>query len=232
MEVMIKLDGVSKTFTLHVQGGAKIPVLKGVHLEVGRGECLALIGPSGSGKSTLLRALYGNYKVSGGRIEIRHDGGWIDLVQAAPRTIMQVRRQTVGFISQFLRVIPRVPTLDIVTVPLIQSGVNPSEAQSRACKMLTRLNLPDELWGLAPATFSGGERQRVNIARSFVRNCPVLLLDEPTASLDADNRQVVIDLIEEAKSRGVAIVNILHDQEVREAVSTRSLDVGLYRGGA
>jgi alpha-D-ribose 1-methylphosphonate 5-triphosphate synthase subunit PhnL len=231
-EPMIRVEGLAKTFVLHVQGGVAIPVFAAVDLEVRGGECVVLGGPSGSGKSTLLRSIYANYLPDAGRVLARHDGGWVDMATAEPRLVLDVRRRTMGYVSQFLRVIPRVPTLDIVAEPLRLIGVDVEEARARAAVLLERLALPERLWHLPPATFSGGEQQRVNIARSFVRDYPILLLDEPTASLDAANRLTVEALIGEARARGSAIVGIFHDAKVREAVATRVFDVTAYKTAA
>ncbi|MBR0658028.1 phosphonate C-P lyase system protein PhnL [Neoroseomonas oryzicola] len=225
MSALLRTEGVAKAFTLHLQGGTRIPVLGGVDLVVSPGECVALWGPSGAGKSTLMRCLYGNYGAGAGRILLRHRGEEIDLVTADPRTVIEARRETIGYVSQFLRVIPRVATRDIVAEPMIARGMVKAEALARATALLSRLNLPDRLHGLPPATFSGGEQQRVNLARGFAPGYPVLLLDEPTASLDAGNRAVVVEMIREAKAAGTAVVGIFHDAEVREAVADRLFDV-------
>ena len=232
MTTMIRVENVSKDFTLHNQGGVRLPVFQDVNFEVSAGEALVLAGASGAGKSSLLRILYGNYRPSAGRIAIWHGGREIDIVAAVPRTVLDIRRRTLGFVSQFLRVIPRVSTLDIVRDPLLARGIEPEAASEKARAMLDRLNLPRRLWDLAPATFSGGEQQRVNIARSFVDPSPIMLIDEPTASLDAANRDVVVELIAEARSAGSAIVGIFHDEAVREAVATRYLDITAFRKAA
>jgi alpha-D-ribose 1-methylphosphonate 5-triphosphate synthase subunit PhnL len=232
MTVMIKVEGLSKSFTLHTQGGVRIPVFANLSLTVQSGECVCLHGPSGAGKSTLLRSLYANYKPDAGRILVRHAGEMVDLVAAEPWRVVEMRRRTIGYVSQFLRVIPRVPTLDIVADPAKVLGRTAEAAEARARDLLIRLNIPERLWRLAPATFSGGEQQRVNIARSFAVDYPILLLDEPTASLDAANRQVVIALIREAKARGAAIVGIFHDAEVREAVADRLFEVATFQKAA
>jgi alpha-D-ribose 1-methylphosphonate 5-triphosphate synthase subunit PhnL len=217
----IRAEGLAKAFTLHLQGGMRLPVLDGVELEVAPGECVALAGPSGAGKSTLMRLLYGNYGAGAGRILLRHRGEVVDLAAAEPRLVREVRRDTLGHVSQFLRVIPRVPALDIVAEPLLARGVARDEARARAAALLARLNLPARLHGLPPATFSGGEQQRINLARGFLAQYPVLLLDEPTASLDPANREVVIALIAEAKARGAALLGIFHDTGVRDRVADR-----------
>ncbi len=225
MTPALRTEGLGKAFTLHLQGGVRIPVLGDVDLAVHPGECVALWGPSGAGKSTLMRCLYGNYGAGAGRILLRHRGTDLDLASASPQQVIEARRETLGYVSQFLRVIPRVATRDIVAEPLVTRGVPRDEAQARATELLHRLNLPERLHGLPPATFSGGEQQRVNLARGFAPGYPVLLLDEPTASLDAANRAVVIGLIREAKAQGAAIIGIFHDTEVREAVADRLYDV-------
>jgi len=225
MSWAIRTEGLGKSFTLHLQGGVTLPVLRDVELSVAPGECVALAGPSGAGKSTLMRCLYGNYGAGAGRILLRHAGGVVDLAAADARMMRAVRRDTIGYVSQFLRVIPRVPALDIVAEPLAARGVPAEEARARAAALLARLNLPARLHGLPPATFSGGEQQRVNLARGFAPHYPVLLLDEPTASLDAANREVVIGLIEEAKRAGAAIIGIFHDAEVRDRVADRRFEV-------
>lgn len=218
---MIQIENLSKSFTLHNQGSAVIPVMAGASLIVRPGECVGLTGQSGAGKSTLMRMVYGNYLAAVGRLVV----GDLDLVTAAPREIIALRRHTLGYVSQFLRVVPRVPTLDVVAEPLLALGRPPAEARSHAEGLLARLNIPERLWALSPTTFSGGEQQRVNIARGFVHAYPALLLDEPTASLDAVNREVVLTLIEEAKARGAAILGIFHDEAARARICDRLVDV-------
>ncbi|QRM33223.1 phosphonate C-P lyase system protein PhnL [Microvirga sp. VF16] len=222
----LRAVGLSKTFTLHTQGGIVLPVFDNIDLTVKAGECVCLHGPSGAGKSTLLRSLYANYKPDAGQILVKHRGATVDLLAAEPWEVVEIRRRTIGYVSQFLRVIPRVAALDVVAEPAVATGLPVEAAQARARTLLTRLRIPERLWSLAPATFSGGEQQRVNIARGFIVDYPVLLLDEPTASLDAANRQTVVALITEAKARGTAIVGIFHDAEVREAVADRLFEIG------
>lgn len=227
MKMMIELNGVGKSFTLHNQGGTEIPVLAGAGLSVAPGECVALTGASGAGKSTLMRMIYGNYRTQAGSIRV----GGVEVTAAAPREILQLRREGLGYISQFLRVVPRVPTVAVVAEPLLQLGRPRDEAQDVARGLLRRLNIPERLWDLSPTTFSGGEQQRVNIARGFAHAYPALLLDEPTASLDAVNRAVVLEMIAEAKARGAAILGIFHDVAARDAVCDRAVDVGAFTPG-
>ncbi len=218
---MIDIENLSKSFRLHNQGGALIPVMSGAVLRVAKGECVGLTGQSGAGKSTLMRVVYGNYLAAGGSVRV----AGLDVARAEPRQIIRLRRETLGYVSQFLRVVPRVPTVEVVAEPLLRLGIEAGAARTRAEALLSRLNIPERLWGLSPTTFSGGEQQRVNIARGFSHAFPVLLLDEPTASLDATNREVVLTLIEEAKARGAAILGIFHDEAARVRVCDRLVDV-------
>ncbi|WP_343502595.1 phosphonate C-P lyase system protein PhnL [Alloyangia pacifica] len=218
---MIRISDVSKSFVLHNQGSAVIPVMEGASLSVAPGECVALVGNSGAGKSTLMRMIYGNYLAGAGSIMV----GDVDVAKAEPREILTLRREVLGYVSQFLRVVPRVPTLEVVAEPVLAAGGNAAAGEARARELLARLNIPERLWSLSPTTFSGGEQQRVNIARGFAHGFPALLLDEPTASLDATNRAVVLELIAEAKERGAAIIGIFHDAEAREKVCDREIDV-------
>ncbi|HAT1613196.1 TPA: phosphonate C-P lyase system protein PhnL [Raoultella planticola] len=224
---MIHVENVSKTFVLHQQNGVRLPVLQNASLEVSNGECVVLHGHSGSGKSTLLRSLYANYLPDTGHIHIRHGDEWVDLVNASPRKVLEVRKRTIGWVSQFLRVIPRISALEVVMQPLLDLGIARDTCASQAARLLTRLNVPQRLWHLAPSTFSGGEQQRVNIARGFAVDYPILLLDEPTASLDARNSAAVVELINEAKGRGAAIVGIFHDETVRNQVADRLHPMGI-----
>lgn len=222
------LKDVAKSFTLHLRDGVTLPVVTDVSFRVAAGECVVLGGPSGAGKSSILKMVHGNYLAGSGRILITHGDGQVDMAVADARLVMQVRRQTLGYVSQFLRAIPRVPAIDVAAEPLVRSGVTPDQAREQAGALFARLNLPERLWSLPPATFSGGEQQRVNIARGFLPDLPVLLLDEPTASLDARNRQVVIDMIAEKKRAGTALLGIFHDADVRDAVADRIIDVSHF----
>jgi alpha-D-ribose 1-methylphosphonate 5-triphosphate synthase subunit PhnL len=231
-EMAIDVGGLAKQFRLHTQGDVAIEVFRGLDFQVRFGECVALHGPSGCGKSTLLRALYANYKVGAGSIRVRHRDDWVDMANAEPRAVLSVRRHSMGYVSQFLRVIPRLPALEIVAESLRLRAVDGDEARQRAAAMLARLNVPERLWGLAPATFSGGEQQRVNIARGFIAEMPILLLDEPTAALDAANRAIVAELILERKAADTAIVGIFHDAEIRQQVCDRVFEIEPFKVAA
>jgi alpha-D-ribose 1-methylphosphonate 5-triphosphate synthase subunit PhnL len=227
-EPVVSVEAVGKTFTLHNQGGVRLPVMADAHLAVAAGECVALTGDSGCGKSTLMRMIHGNYATDRGTIRV----AGVDVASADPRTILALRRRTIGYVSQFLRVVPRVAALDVVAEPAIEAGEEADAARARAGALLSRLNVPERLWPLPPATFSGGEQQRVNVARGFITGHDVLLVDEPTASLDATNRDVVVAMIQEKKRAGVAILGIFHDGDVRAAVCDRTVDVSAFAPAA
>ena len=228
MATPLVVSEVSKSFTMHLRDGLRLPVVANVSFSVASGECVVLGGPSGIGKSSILKMLYGNYAVDAGQILIAHKDRIIDIAGADPRSVLEVRRATLGYVSQFLRTVPRVPSIDVVAEPLVARGVAAEQARERAAELLAKLNLPRDLWQLPPATFSGGEQQRVNIARGFITDHRILLLDEPTASLDAANRKVVVEMIRAKKAAGVALLGIFHDEEVREAVADRILDVSQF----
>jgi len=235
---LLEVVGLHKHFTLHLRGGLRLPVLGGVDLAAHAGECLALVGPSGRGKSTLMKCLYGSYRIDGGQVWMSADGGRIDLATATPQQVIDLRRRDIAYVSQFLRALPRLPAIDVVAERWLgahddghaiddeQHALRLAEARARAAALFERLRLPQALWSLPPSTFSGGEQQRVNIARGFVQPARLLLLDEPTASLDAANRRIVIGLIDEAKAQGSTVIGIFHDEEVRDAVTTRCVELG------
>jgi alpha-D-ribose 1-methylphosphonate 5-triphosphate synthase subunit PhnL len=232
MSIALELSGVAKSFTMHLQGGVKLSVVSNVTFSVRAGECVVLAGPSGAGKSSVLKMIFGSYRCDRGHIVVHHGSRHSDIASATPRHILGLRQHTIGYVSQFLRAIPRVPALDVVAEPLVANGATRDAARKRSATMLQRLNLPGALWGLPPATFSGGEQQRVNIARGFLPDLPILLLDEPTASLDAANCAVVTSLIAEKKRRGTAIVAIAHDEAVRNAIADTVIDVTQFAAAA
>jgi alpha-D-ribose 1-methylphosphonate 5-triphosphate synthase subunit PhnL len=224
---MLRLDGVAKTFVMHLSG-ATLPILRNVTFEVRAGECAALDGPSGTGKSSILKMIYGNYRTDGGKILVRDGADWVDVASAVPRRVLRLRKATIGYVSQFLRTIPRVGTRDVVAAAAREFGLAADVAAERAGELLASLNIPERLWHLPPATFSGGEQQRVNIARGFAADHPILLLDEPTASLDAANRDAVVAFIRARKHAGCALLGIFHDDDVRARVADRVIDVSRF----
>jgi alpha-D-ribose 1-methylphosphonate 5-triphosphate synthase subunit PhnL len=226
---MARLEGVCKTFTLHLRDGATLPVLRNVSFEARAGECVVLDGPSGVGKSSILKMIFGNYRADTGRIQVRDRHEWVDIVRAAPRRVLRLRQSTLGYVSQFLRTIPRVGALEIVAAAARENGLASDKARARAAELLDRLNIPERLWQLPPATFSGGEQQRLNIARGFAGAHAILLLDEPTASLDERNRAAVIGFIRERKCAGAALIGIFHNEDVKQQIGDRIIDVSRFR---
>ena len=218
-------ENLHKRFVLHHQGGIELTVLEGISLALHRGEAVALHGASGSGKSTLMRSLYGNYRINQGKIWIQHEDCWHNLPDLFPHELIKIRQTTLGYVSQFLRVIPRVPALEVVADPLLQLGVAPHLAELKAKQLLDRLNIPDRLWTLSPTTLSGGEKQRINLARSFMVDYPILLLDEPTAALDGVNQAIVVEMLLERKKQGTAILGIFHDDEARKQICDSVFEV-------
>lgn len=228
MPTPLVVSDVAKSFTMHLRDGIRLPVVANVSFSIKAGECAVLGGPSGAGKSSILKMVYGNYAVDRGQIIVPYGDRLVDLASADPRTVLGVRRDMIGYVSQFLRTVPRVSALDVVAEPLVARGIDRTEARDKAATLLAGLNLPERLWSLPPATFSGGEQQRVNIARGFITDHPILLLDEPTASLDAKNREVVVSMIRSKKEAGIAMLGIFHDEDVREAVADRIIDVTAF----
>lgn len=219
LKPILRVKDYSKHFTLHEQGKI-IPSSHGVNLEVYPGKLTALIGPTGSGKSTVLKGIYRTYLPSSGHLYFRtKENKEIDLCLADEHRILEIRRNEISFVTQFLHALPRQSTEDIVAQPLIKNGMKKSLAQDIAREMLEAMNLPESLWSISPATFSGGEKQRVNLARGLVSRPRLLLLDEPTASLDPDTTERVIRLIENLKQDGVAMLAIFHHPELVERMA-------------
>jgi len=227
MTSALSIHNLHKHFTLHNQGGTNIPVFNGLNAEIKAGESVAIVGPSGQGKSSLLKLIYGTYQATSGMINVLHQGSPFNVINAAPHEILALRRSTIGYVTQFLRCIPRVSAQDVVAEPLRERGSGLDQARSHARELLARVNIPERLWHLPPMTFSGGEQQRVNIARGFAAHFPILLLDEPTASLDAENRARVMTLIDDAKARGSTIIGVFHHADERRQVCNREIDIGM-----
>jgi alpha-D-ribose 1-methylphosphonate 5-triphosphate synthase subunit PhnL len=232
MSPVLELRAARKSFTMHLQGGLRLPVVEGVDFAVAAGQCVVLAGPSGAGKSSILKMIFGNYRCDGGQILLSHGDAVTDVASAEPRHVLKLRRHLMAYVSQFLRAVPRVPALDVVAGALTAERAERDDARRGAADLLARLNIPERLWGVPPATFSGGEQQRVNIARGFLPERPLLLLDEPTASLDPRNRAMVVELIAEKKRRGTAIVAIVHDEDVRDAIADEIIDVTRFAKAA
>jgi alpha-D-ribose 1-methylphosphonate 5-triphosphate synthase subunit PhnL len=224
---MLDVKNLSKTFTLHILGGKVIEGFDNVSFQVAPGEFLGLAGRSGSGKSSVLKCIYGTYLPTTGEVWFISDRyGTVNLADGREQTLLRIRNREMGYVSQFLRVIPRVAALDVVAEPLLRLGENPGEANRRASALLERLAIPAKLHDTYPATFSGGEQQRINIARAVIWEPRLLLLDEPTASLDRGSQEIVISLLRELKQKGTSMIGIFHDRVSMKAIADRVLTLG------
>lgn len=225
MEKLI-VKNLSKEFIVHTRGGLKINGYENINFELGRGEFLSLFGPSGLGKSSVLKALFRTYTTTGGEIIFqRQNGSKIDIASASESEILGLRKSSIGYVSQFLQVLPRISAVDIVAQPLIEKGESEEIARDKAKEMLSFLNIKEELFDISPLTFSGGEQQRVNIAKGIIAPKSLLLLDEPTASLDKTNTNKVIDKLLEIKKEGVSMVGIFHDIDCMKRISDKVYDM-------
>src|SRR6056297_2843945 len=218
---VLTVDSLSKAFDMHVLGEKQVVGLDDVSFEVDDGEFLAIVGESGSGKSSLLKCIYRTYQPTSGHVVFHDADGDVDLAACPERDIIGLRGDAIGYTSQFLDEIPRVPAVDVVARPLREQGVPTETARERARDLLSRLNLPEELWNAYPATFSGGERQRVNLAQALAPQPDLLLLDEPTSALDPETRQAAIDLLRAYLDADTTVVGVFHNTAVIEAVADR-----------
>lgn len=218
---VLTVKNLSKTFDMHMLGDKQVVGLDDVSFTVGRGEFLAIVGESGSGKSSLLKCIYRTYEPSAGEVVYHDTDGDIDLASCNKRDIIGVRDDTIGYTSQFLDEVPRIPAVDVVTRPLCEQGMSMDEAREHAEMLLSRLQLPEALWDAYPATFSGGERQRVNLAQAIAPEPDLLLLDEPTSALDPETRRAAIDLLQTYLDDGTTVIGVFHNTEVVEAIADR-----------
>ncbi|HLF76213.1 MAG TPA: ATP-binding cassette domain-containing protein [Dehalococcoidia bacterium] len=219
---ILELEGLSKTITLHILDSSEVEPFKDVSFHVDEGEFVAIVGPSGSGKSSIVKAIHRTYLPTAGAAHYRTAASEVvDLASAPDRRLIQLRRHEIGFVSQFLKVEPRVPAVDVVAGPLLRRGLERAEARSQARGLLERLDIPQKLWGSYPTLFSGGEQQRVNIARALIARPRLLLADEPTSALDTMNTGRVIELLTETRRQGMTIVGVFHDLELIERLADR-----------
>ncbi len=223
----LKVENLTKSFTLHNRGGVRVLGFTGINFSLAEGQLLALSGQSGAGKSSILKTIYRTYLADGGRVLFkRSDGTVVDMTRCSASEILDLRRREVGFVTQFLKILPRISALDSVAHPLIEIGINEQESRQRAREMLARLGIREELFDLSPLTFSGGEQQRVNIARGIIAPKELILLDEPTASLDQKSSSIVLELLADLKKRGIAMIAIFHDRRKIDRIADCTLSIG------
>lgn len=219
MKELIMVDNLEKTFTLHHSQGKQITGCKDISFSINHGEFMGITGKSGAGKSTILKSLYRTYKPTSGRMVYNSTQfGPIDLVSASDREILSIRKNEIGYVSQFLNVMPRVTAIDVVLEAIIEMGSDGVRAREQAKDMLAHFKLPETLWDSYPRTFSGGEKLRLNLAQAMVKRPKLLLLDEPTASLDQKSKEAVKDMMIELKQGGTSMIGIFHDLEFMETV--------------
>jgi alpha-D-ribose 1-methylphosphonate 5-triphosphate synthase subunit PhnL len=210
---ILSVQNLNKSITLHLLGAKNVNALVDVTFDVDEGEFIAVVGLSGSGKSSLLKCIYGTYLASSGSIWYRSESGdAVDLASADEQQILELRRKEIRYVPQFLKVPPRLSARSVVAMPLLADGVTGDEALSRASEALSELAIDSELQTSFPSLFSGGEQQRVNVARAVVSPSRLMLLDEPTSALDAENRQRVFAQLQRVKSTGSTIIGVFHDR--------------------
>ena len=226
---LLQVEGLAKTFTIH-HLERTLPAFQDLHFSLQAGEFLLVTGPNGAGKSTLLRCLYRTYLPTGGHAWFGTQQGYIDLARAADIDIALLRKQEIGFVTQFLRSRPRVTALELVAEPLLATGLTRHEAMARAQAALDFFGVKPALWTAYPTTFSGGEQQKVNLARALIRPYRLLLLDEPTASLDVNARQALVERLAVLKREGVAMMAVLHHAEDATGLIDRRLAIETQEG--
>jgi len=219
--MILDIDAVSKTFEMHVLDGKTVPGLADVSFSVNEGEFVAIVGESGSGKSSLLKCIHRTYEPTNGTIRFRTENGEIDLANCSDRDVLAVRGSELGYASQFLDEIPRVPAVDVVARPMWEQGTDREAARERARELLAALSLPADLFDAYPATFSGGERQRVNFARAIGPQPRLLLLDEPTSALDPETRASALELLDSYLPTSTTMIGVFHNYEVVQRIADR-----------
>ena len=222
---LLNICNLSKTFYLH-DPGLEIKSCRAIDLTLRKGEFIGIVGPSGAGKSTILKCIYRSYLPMQGEIWYTSETlGRINLAVASEREILFLRRREIGYVSQFLNVMPRTTAKEHVMNALFDMETNTQNAESDAEEILSYFKLPENLWDIYPATFSGGERLRLNLAHAMVKKPRLLMLDEPTASLDNKSKILVRDMLKKLKSANTGMIGIFHDIEFMEGVCDRVIDI-------
>lgn len=224
---LLSITGLTKSFTIHAIG-RHIQGCTNIDFVVPTGQFVGITGKSGSGKSTILRCIYRTNLPEKGSILYNSAAfGTLDLTKATPRQMLYLRMHEIGYVSQFLNVLPRRSAYDIVMQSAIETyGVHAVEKCHRETQnMLRHFDIAEELWDVYPRTFSGGEKLRLNIAAAMIKHPRMLLLDEPTASLDNASKVKVRELIEQLKSQGTTMLGIFHDLEFMEGLCDKEFNM-------
>lgn len=226
MDRIISVSNLTKRFVMHLLNEKIIRGCSNISFDLYKGELLGITGPSGVGKSSILKCLYRTYIPTEGKILYNSElEGMVDLASAPDDIIIKLREKEIAHVTQFLHTIPRVTALDLIAEELTNKGIPENEAILETRSLLAEMRIAEDLWDAYPSTFSGGEQQRINIAKSFISKPRLLLLDEPTASLDSKSRDIVVKLIKKLKNSGTTIVGIFHDIETMKMVADKVLDV-------
>ncbi len=234
MNNILEISGLSKTFRIH-RLEKDIPACRDVSIAVAPGEFVGITGKSGSGKSTILKLAYRTYRPQTGSIMYDSKAyGPVDMLSIDERKVIHLRQWEIGYVSQFLNVVPRTSALQIVETGALETGAEPEEAGKKAEEMLRHFELDEGLWDTYPQTFSGGEKLRLNIARAMVKAPRLLLLDEPTASLDNHSKKRVAEVLHQLKNDGTTILGIFHDLDFMEGLCDKeyNMDSGRFVGAA
>lgn len=224
MEILL-IKNLSKDFYLHSQG-LLIKSCQNINLSLEKGRFIGIVGMSGAGKSTILKCINRSYLPMQG--EIIYDSetfGKINLAAATEREMLYLRRHEIGYVSQFLNIMPRTTAKEHVMSALLDMGADSGSAKLAAEEMLAYFKLPENLWDIYPATFSGGERLRLNLAHAMVKNPRLLMLDEPTASLDNKTKILVKDMLKKLKDKDTSMIGIFHDLEFMEGVCDKVFSI-------
>jgi alpha-D-ribose 1-methylphosphonate 5-triphosphate synthase subunit PhnL len=225
-KIVLQVNNLAKDFTMHIRDGVMIPGFSGVSFQTKAASLLAITGPSGTGKSSLLKCIYRTYLPSAGEIlYTAKDGTVINLASACDWDVLSLRRNEIGYVSQFFHIMPRISALETLIEPLVSRGENRKVALDRAMEMLSRVGLGKTLWDMYPSTFSGGEKQRLNILHAIITKPRLLLLDEPTASLDKGYKDCIMEMILALKAEGTAMIGVFHDRDALLALSDTRYDL-------
>ena len=225
MSKHLEVINLSKSFIMHILSGKEILAFQDISFTVGRGTFLGVIGRNGSGKSSLVRCICRNYEPTSGDILLYNGNESVNLAKIGDREVLEIRKTRIGYVSQFFRPIPRTPAVDVVIEPLLDKGWGREEAQERARELFSLFDFPENLWDAFPSTFSGGEKQRINLIRSLINSPELVLLDEPTVSLDVRSRGIILDIIKEMTRRKITILCVFHNEPELERLADDILDM-------